>query len=325
MTKRAIGRLILAGLLGLTLVVPTAGVASAKPPLLDRIELPDGFQPEGITIGPGPVAYLGSLANGDIYAANLKTGRGQVISKGPGTPSVGLKSDQRGLLYVAGGPSGTARVVSTRSGRSIDYLLTTKPSFINDVVLSRHYAWFTNSQQPELYRVPLIRHGRVAPQSAVTTIPLTGDWVQQPGFNANGIALTPNGRALLVVQSVTGGLFRVDPSTGVARTVDLGGYALTNGDGLLVQGRTLYVVQNRLSQVAVFKLGRSGRSGVLREVLPVPGSDVPTTVAAYKSSLYLPNARFGTTPTPSTPILGDADRQEVRGRVSAPPRAGTGC
>ena len=301
MMKRSIGRLILAGLLGLALVVPTAGTSSAgSRSLPDRIELPDGFQPEGITIGPGPVAYVGSLANGEIRAANLKTGRQRLISAGPGTPSVGLKSDQRGLLYVAGGPTGTARVVSTRSGKVIaDYTLTTKPAFINDVVLSRHYAWFTNSQQPELYRVPLVRRGRTALQDEVTTIPLSGDWVQQPGFNANGIALTPNRQALLVVQSVTGTLFRVDPSTGVATRVDLGGYVLTNGDGLLVKGRTLYVVQNRLSQVAVFTLSRSGRSGVLREVLPVPDSDVPTTVAAYKSSLYLPNARFGN-PSPAT-------------------------
>ena len=102
---------------GLALVVPTAGVADAGPEVPpDRIELPNGFQPEGITIGPGPVAYFGSRADGDIYAADLKSGDGAVISEGPGTPSVGLKSDQRGLLYVAGGPSGTARVVNIRTG-----------------------------------------------------------------------------------------------------------------------------------------------------------------------------------------------------------------
>ena len=54
--------------------------AEAKPspdkvkPFPDRIELPDGFQPEGITIGPGATAYVGSLATGAIYAVNLRTG-----------------------------------------------------------------------------------------------------------------------------------------------------------------------------------------------------------------------------------------------------------
>ena len=295
MKKRSIARLVVAGLAGLALVAPMSGAATAgSKSLQDPIDLPDGFQPEGITIGPGPVAYVGSLANGDIYAANLKTGRGRVISTGPGTPSVGLKSDQRGLLYVAGGPSGTARVVNIKTGRVVaDYDLTDKPAFINDVVLSRNFAWFTNSQQPELYRVPLARRGGPAPQSAVETLPLSGDWVQQPGFNANGIALTPDHRALIVVQTVTGTLFRVNPWTGRATTVDLGGYLLTNGDGLLVKGRTLYVVQNRLNQVAVFRLSRDGRSGVLRKVLTSDEFEVPTTVAAYKGGLFLPNARFG--------------------------------
>ena len=70
-----------------------------------------------------------------------------MISQGPGTPSVGLKLDRRGLLYVAGGPSGTARIVNLKTGRVSSYTLTTGPSFINDVVLTRKAAWFTNSQQ----------------------------------------------------------------------------------------------------------------------------------------------------------------------------------
>lgn len=302
MRLHSVARLILSGVVGLALLVPTSGVASAgSGSLPERIDLPDGFQPEGITIGPGPVAYVGSLADGDIYAANLKTGRTRLISEGPGSPSVGLKSDGRGLLYVAGGPSGTARVVSIRTGEVLaSYRLAAPPTtFINDVVLSRDYAWFTDSQNARLYRIPLAHRGRPAPQSAVKTVPLRGDWVQLPGFNANGIALTPDRRALLVVQTSAQALFRVNPWTGRATRVDLGGYSLTNGDGLLVEGRTLYAVQNQLNQVAVFRLGRDGRSGAFRRALTSPAFDVPTTVAAYRSSLYLPNARF-TNPAPTT-------------------------
>ena len=129
---------------------------------------------------------------------------------------------------------------------------------------------------------------------------MTGDWVQQTGFNANGIALTPNRRALLVIQSNTGLLFRVDPNTGEATSVDLGGRLLPNGDGLLVRGRTLYVVQNQLNQVAVIKLNAAGTSGTLVDTLTSDELDVPTTVAALGNSLYLPNARFNTPPTPTT-------------------------
>ncbi len=76
------------------------------------------------------------------------------------------------------------------------------------------------------------------------TVPLIGDWKQAAGVsNANGIAQTPDAKALLIVRSNTSLLFRVEPPTGVARQVNLGGLLLTNGDGLLVRGRTLYAVE----------------------------------------------------------------------------------
>ena len=117
MTLRAKLRLLTAALLSLLLSVTLVAPAQAHgrhKHYPDRIELPVGFLPEGITIGRAPIAYLGSRANGDIYAANLRTGAlRKVNDETPGTPSVGLKIDKRGLLYVAGGPSGTARVVNS--------------------------------------------------------------------------------------------------------------------------------------------------------------------------------------------------------------------
>jgi sugar lactone lactonase YvrE len=297
MTMRAKLRLLIAALLSamlsVTLVAPAEANHRHRWP--DRINLPVGFLPEGITIGRAPVAYLGSRADGDIIAVSLKTGKRRLVSPGlgEGNPSVGLKVDRRGLLYVAGGDTGTGRVISVRTGRILaDYTFTTETAtFVNDVVLTERYAWFTDSQQAQLYRVERTRTGKGA---NLRTVPLTGDWEQVPGeTNANGIAQTPDGRALLVVNSYTGALFRVNPRTGEATEVDLGEASLTNGDGLLLRGRTLYVVRNRLNEVAVVKLNRRGTEGRLVDTLTSPQFDVPTTVAAYKGSLYLPNARFG--------------------------------
>jgi sugar lactone lactonase YvrE len=270
------------------LLVFSPAVATASTAFPTTIDLPDGFQPEGIAIGPGPVAYLGSLADGRIYRADLRTGRGRVISEGPGTPSVGLKTDAKGRLYVAGGAAGNARVIDTRTGEVLaSYQLTTAAAFVNDVALVGGSAWFTDSLNQQLYR---LRGG------TVTTVPITGDLVYGAGFNANGIAPTPDGKALLVVQSSTGKLFRVafdGRSTEVALD-----YTLTNGDGLLLSGRTLYVVQNRLNTVAVLHLDRAATRATLEKTLTDERFDVPTTVAAFGNRLYLPNARFGTTPGP---------------------------
>nr|BFE79982.1 hypothetical protein GCM10020093_025830 [Planobispora longispora] len=246
------------------------------------------------------MAYFGSRATGDIYRADLRTGEGRIVSEGPGTPSLGMKTDRRGRLFVAGGTGGDARVVDVRTGEVIkSYALATGTTFVNDVVLTRDAAWFTDSRSPVLYRLPLGRRGAL-PDQAVT-LPLTGDIVYGTGTNANGIVETPDSRSLLIVQSNTGTLFRVDPATGAATRVDLGGETLANGDGLLLLGRTLYVVQNRLNTVAVIKISRDGSSGRVVERLTDPDFDVPTTVAVFGDRLYLPNARFTTTPTPTTP------------------------
>jgi hypothetical protein len=291
------------------LTVTLAGPVAAQPhhddgnaALPSRIALPNGFLPEGIAVGRGGVAYLGSRADGDIYAVDLNNGKGGVISQGPGTSSVGLKYG-RDRLYVAGGGGKNGRVVDARTGAILaSYTFTTKDSFINDVVLGKRKAWFTNSLQPELYSVT---RSRDAEKAKVTTLKLGGDWVQGPGNNANGIVQSPDTRSLLVVQSNTGFLFKVNPRTGVARKVNLHGAVLTAGDGLLLRGRTLYAVQNRLNQVAVVQLNKSGSSGRLVHTLtsadlPAGTSfDVPTTAAYYKGNLYLPNARF-TNPAPAT-------------------------
>lgn len=50
----------------------------------------------------------------------------------------------------------------------------------------------------------------------------------------------------------------------------------------------------------MFTLAADGRSGVFRRRITDADFDVPTTVAALGNRLYLPNARFTTTPTPTT-------------------------
>jgi hypothetical protein len=271
------------------------------------IDLPDGFGPEGIAIGGAPFAYFGSTVDGSIFGASLVTGRGTIVSEGPGTPSVGLKIDQRGRLFVAGGPEGDARVVSARTGEVLArYTLATGTTFINDVVLTNDAAWFTDSFNPVLYKVPLGRRGALPTQAQVETLPLTGDVVFQPGFNVNGISRTPDGKALLVVQTNTGLLFRVDPATGETTTVDLGGASVANGDGILLVGRTLYVVQNVDNQVAVVRLDRTGLHGTVVDHLIDLRFDTPTTVARFGARLYLPNARFSVETTPTTPYTAVA-------------------
>nr|WP_206327510.1 superoxide dismutase [Streptomyces sp. S3(2020)] len=285
-----------AALTGTALLGGTAHAAEKpKGAWPDRFPLPDGFQPEGIAIGTRPFGYFGSLADGAVYRASLATGRGSVISKGLGAghQTVGLKIDRQGRrLFLAGGGSGEIRTVDVRSGE-IEKVYATGGTFVNDVILTPGAAWFTDSFQPQLYKLT---------RAGVETVPLTGDWVQGDDFTANGIERTPDGRALLVVNAFADGgtLERVDPRTGAARAVDLGGSKIPNGDGLLLLGRILYVVQQQQNAIDVFRLNATGTKGTAITRITDSRFRIPTTVAAWGEKLYLPNARFDVEPAPDT-------------------------
>ncbi|MFF3332068.1 SMP-30/gluconolactonase/LRE family protein [Streptomyces sp. NPDC002888] len=276
----------------------------------DAFPLPNGWQPEGIAIGSRPYAYFGSLAHGDLYRASLATGRGTVLSTGLGAghPTVGLKADPYGRLFLAGGDSGELRTADARTGE-VEKVYAVGATFVNDVVLTPGAAWFTDSYQARLYKLVLGRHG--APQG-VESVPLSGDWVQGDDFAANGIERTPDGSALLVVDTVAdgGGLMRVDPRTGAARAVDLGTARLPAGDGLLLLGRTLYAVQQAQNAIDVFRLNASGTRGTAIARITDPRFRIPTTAAAWGNRIYLPNARFDVEqPQPDTEYDAVAVRQ----------------
>ncbi len=281
------------------LAAPAALAKSAFPSV---IPLPNGWQPEGIAIGKGTTFYVGSIPTGAVFRGDLRTGQGTTLVPGQtGRAATGLKYD-RGRLFVSGASTGKAFVYDAKSGALLrEYQLATGggATFVNDVVVTRDGAWFTDSNRNVLYRVPLARNGGLGgpPQ----TLALSGDFQPAPGFNLNGIDATPGGKTLVSVQSNTGKLFLIDPRTGATRLIDLGGVSLVNGDGLLLHGRTLYVVQNQNNRIAVVRLSPNLKQGRVLRYLTSPSFDVPTTIGRFGRWLYAVNARFGTPPTPATP------------------------
>ena len=290
-----------AGLSGLPGLEALRGLRGADlfPPV---IPLPDGFAPEGVAVGYGPLLYAGSLADGAIWRGDAITGRGAVLVPGQaGRTVVGIEVDRRGRLWAAGGATGTVRVYDSLSGEELAsyQLLPEGEGFVNDVVVTRTAAYFTDSRSGTLQVVPIGPGGKLADQAV--PLPLSGDLQVVDGFNLNGIETTPDGKALLGVQSATGLLFRIDPATGATtRVAGLEDGALSNGDGMLRQGTTLYVVRNRLNQIAVLDLDASGTSATISSTLTDPDLDVPTTIGLLGPFLYAVNARFGTEVTPTT-------------------------
>ncbi|MCA1692035.1 MAG: superoxide dismutase [Actinobacteria bacterium] len=298
-TRLSVKMVIAALFLGTTAALAPAP-ASAQTYFPEVMALPNGWQPEGIANGPGRTMLSGSRVTGDVVAVDIVTGESRLfVDAPPGRTAIGLELDRWGRLWVAGGATGQAYVYAPDGTPLATYQLGSSPTFINDVVITRDAAWFTDSQKSVLYKIPIALNGSLG-QPVV--VPLTGDYQHAPGFNLNGIEVTPDGRWLIAVQSNTGALYRIDPRSGAAVRIDLDGAVLQAGDGILFHGRRLYVVQNVFNQVAVVDLDpRTWASGEVVDALTSPNFDAPTTIASFGNHFYLVNARFPANWVPGAP------------------------
>jgi sugar lactone lactonase YvrE len=265
------------------------------------IQLPNGWFGEGIATGRGTSFYVSSLEGSAIYAGDLRTGVGRVlVPPDPDRLALGLKVDRRNRIFVAGALTGQAYVYDADTGRTLATFTFGPPetTLVNDVIVTKDAAYFTDSFNPRLFVVPIARNGALG---TPYELPLSGDYVHIPdGFNLNGIEATPSGRTLIVDQTDTHKLFRVNPNTGVAREIPVDGDAGL-GDGLLLRGRTLYVATGLDNEVRVVELEPALQSGTLIRTITDPLFDVPTTIAGFGRRLYVVNWRFTTESGPDVP------------------------
>jgi len=300
---------LVVGLAGCTSDVPTSPYAvhsSANVGMFpDVISLPDGFAAEGIAFSSGATFYVASLATGAIYRGDARTGEGGVVVPAlPGRSACGVKYDPRtDRLFVAGSVTGQAYVYDASTGATVAvYQLsdpTAGPTAINDVVVLQDAVYFTDNSRPVIYRLPLGPNGALPPAGAVQTIPLTGDFQFIPGgINGNGIVATPDNRHLIVGNTFGGALYLVDPLTGRATTIDVDGN-VQFGDGLLLVGHTLYMVQGRFNRIAVVQMNADFTSGTVERTLTNAALAFPSSIGLFGGSLYAVNARFNVPRGPS--------------------------
>ena len=302
---RRVSQIVIVGCAAVVVSLGTvrSGVAQGDAAVFpDLIQLPPNFGSEGIAVGNGSF-YVGSFtapALGQILVGDLRTG---VLAElvPAGRPAVGMKFDPRThFLYVAGGISGGGTVYDARSGAEIafyQFLPDGVSGIVNDVVVTREAAYFTVSTGPYLGRVALGPGGQ-PDQAAVIPLPANfGARGVCGGTRANGIAATPNGEHLIVVHSSEGRLYLVDTTTFTVVPIDVtggdfaGGGAVCGGDGLLLDGKTLYVVQAPLNRLAVIELDSDYLSGVITRYITEPfqsnpATKFPTTIAEFGNSLY---------------------------------------
>jgi WD40 repeat protein len=284
------------------------GVADEPPEFFDlptetclpsSLQTTDACYPEGIAAdNESGNFYVSSFSNGSIYSGNVNSSDVPLEVFLPGgqdgrTRAIGLKLDDEGRLYIAGGDTGKVFIYDTASKELVSSFDAPNAGFLNDLAINPQTGdtYITDSFVPTLWR---ISGGQLKPWLDLSHTPIR----YREGFNLNGIVSTPDGRYLLTVQSNTGKLYRIDTQTEQVTPVDLGGAKLTNGDGLVLTGNTLYVIRNQ-GFITKISLGNNFKSGeVVEDNITVPSptdevdGDFPTTGALVSGRLLVVNSQF---------------------------------
>jgi DNA-binding beta-propeller fold protein YncE len=253
--------------------------------------------PEGIAADNESGAfYVSSFSDGSIFRGDVTEEDVKPFLAGGQdgrTQAIGLKLDDEGRLYIAGGFTGKVFIYDTASKELVSSFDAPNAGFLNDLAINPQTGdtYITDSFVPTLWR---ISGGQLKPWLDLSHTPIR----YREGFNLNGIVSTPDGRYLLTVQSNTGKLYRIDTQTEQVTPVDLGGAKLTNGDGLVLTGNTLYVIRNQ-GFITKISLGNNFKSGeVVEDNITVPSptdevdGDFPTTGALVSGRLLVVNSQF---------------------------------
>jgi hypothetical protein len=305
----------------------------------EAISIPTGFEAEGIELGKGHEFFLGAFSfssvfgpaffevthplsefAGAIYKGNLRTGEGAILAPATGKPVTGLSYDPRtDYLYAATGFTDLVTgsftdqgviVYDASSGDVITEITFGDGIVINDCLVTRTAVYCTDSINPDLYKVVLEKGGRLPSTPVVEVIPMPG-FEMVEGFNANGLAGNFDGRQLVIVNGTTGVLYLVDTESGEASDLEIEGaeQLFVDGDGLYLDGRTLYILQNFQDKVAVVQLSGDLTGGSFIRNIPGEGAPNPlkvaTTIIGFNNSLYAINTNFferiGTVENPGNP------------------------
>src|SRR5690606_29428691 len=259
----------------------------------------DGVFTEGIAYDEASGDFFVSGAgSGGIYRVDLESGEVTNFLE-PGTRSqfttIGLAATE-GQLWVAGGNSGEVLVFDIESGEQSGMYSTPQADslFLNDVVVtSSGDAFITDSDRPILWRVAAGDMGQNPEGEAEAWLDFTStEFEYVEGFNANGIVATEDGLTLIVVNAATGRLYSIDVETKDVTEIDLGGETVAGGDGLVLDGQTLYVVQNGADQVSAVTLSEDNASGTVDRVIEDDRLTDSATGALVGSDLLITNAQF---------------------------------
>ena len=255
--------------------------------------------PEGVAYDARSGAiYTGSAVTGAVVRIDAKTQQNADVAAAalptePFPALLGMKLDAAGRLWLAGGRTGTMAVLDAAKGTLLKkFEVPSKgSSLINDVAIAGDAAYFTDSLTPTLWRVSAAK-GAIGELEPWLSFAGTALEYTTPGANLNGIAATPDGRSLIVVQMNKGLLFKIDTADKKVTPIDIGGESLTTGDGLVLDRRRLYVVRQGEQEIVTIDLAEGLNRGTVVGRFKDPALMWPATAAKVGDRLLVVNTQF---------------------------------
>jgi Cu-Zn family superoxide dismutase len=279
-----------------------AAQSTAPAPALTAITLPASLEfPEGVAFDPAArVFYTAGAADGAVHRIGLDGVSTIVAAPGALVPvgnkvfpgPLGMKFDN-GRLFVAGGSTGKMWVVDTASGKVLKtYSTPASPAgLINDVAIADGHAYFTDTLRPTLWRAASgATLGALEPWLDLKGTPIE----YADGPNLNGIAATPDGKSLFVVQMNKGLLFKIDIATKKVTPVDLKGQTAEGADGVILNGQTAYIVRQTANEIVTVALNPEMNAGDVVKRFQDPALAWPATAVLVDDRLYVVNTQFNT-------------------------------
>jgi sugar lactone lactonase YvrE len=241
----------------------------------------DALFPEGMGLDPdNGDFFVGAAGGGAVLRGDVNRPDVTVFSPAGAdgrTAALGARPDHN-RVFVGSFGSGKVWIYGEKNAKLIATLDTGLPgAILNDFSFLRDgTAFLTDSTNPFLWRITFSRNGT---PTLDKFLDFTGTpFVYGPGVNADGIVTSPDGRFLVINQLSTGDLFRVDVTTKTVTQIDVGGFDLTNADGMAIDGSSLYVVRNANAQIVKVDLSQDFTTGTVDTVTTSPAFLFPSAV-----------------------------------------------
>lgn len=257
--------------------------------------------PEGIAYdAKSGTIYTVASPDGVIARVNARTGAVAVVQApavkaqiGAAFPGVlGLNIDSRGRLWMAGGRTGKVYVTNPKTGALIQTIEPPEAAkgLINDITFAGGKAYFTDTLRPMLWAAGT---GANVPAKPELWLDFNGTPLEYAtGANLNGITSTKDGKTLLTGQMNKGLLFKIDVATKKITPIDIKGETVEGVDGLVLRGRTLYVIRQPAAEIVTIELSRDMSSGTVVKRTNALGLLSPATAVVVGDELVVVNAQF---------------------------------